>query len=793
MAKRGRARAARASGAPRSHHEQPFGRRATAVSLVIIAAVMLVFFGRTLVFREVLTGGDVLAAAVIFEQYADESLAAGHLPLWNPYVFSGMPFFDSMSWNAVVYPTYWIKTALEAIPGVDLPRLTFLALHYLLAGFGMFFFLRSRGVGHAGATTGGIAFMITPHLVGLAAIGHGGKVLAASYIPLVLMAAQRLMETGARRWVAILALLGGLQFLARHVQVSYYTWLIVAVYVVCDALFGGRERAAWPAFAKRAGMLLGAGVLAALLGAVLLLPLREYADFSTRTAAAGGMGFEQATMWSFHPKEIITFLVPSFFGLADDTYWGTMPFQQVSHYMGYVVLLLAAVAVVRKRGRDVAFLTVLFALGIVLAFGKHFGPLYRLVYETLPGFDRFRVPALFLLMAQFAAAALAGHGASVVLGEGDRGRGPWTKWVVAGAGVGIVVGLVVLLSRSAIADSASIALMAKHKGVEAAVLRSVGDRAAAMAVRDAGILVAMAAAAGVAVLAAGSRRLPALLPALLLIGVATWDLGIVDKRFLHPTRMEPLATYYPETPAVRFLKGQPGPFRVAPLGSDFSSNAYMYHRLESIGGYHPAKLAVYDALLSKAGLGNLKLLAMLNVRYVVGIEQIDHPAFRAVAPGVYEFLGALPRAFLASEAKVTSSPELALAEFGVDNFDPSRTAVLLEPLPGPIESPAGGTVELTAWGPERLEARVSAPRPCLLVLSEIYYEPGWKAFVDGTETKIYRTDYAFRSVYLGAGTHTVVLSHSAGTLRLGLVLSICAAAAIVLLWALPQASGRRRP
>lgn len=762
-----------------------FGPRATLVSLVVIAAVALVFFGRTLFLREVLTGGDVLAAALIFEKHAEQELAAGHLPLWNPHIFSGMPFYDSMSWNAVVYPTYWIKAALEAIPGVDLPRLTFLVLHYVLAGFGMFFFLRARSVGHGGAVVGAVAFMLTPHLVGLATIGHGGKILTAAYIPLILMAAQKVMDTGERRWVAALALLGGLQFLARHVQVSYYTWLIVTLFLVYHLAARPAPRLAWPAAARRVGAVACAAVLAALLAAVLLIPLREYAALSTRTATGGGMGFEQATMWSFHPKEIITFFVPSFFGLANETYWGTMPFQQVSHYMGYLVLVLAAVAVVRKRGHDVTFLAILFAFGIVLAFGKHFGPLYRVVYEALPGFDRFRVPALFLLVAQFAAAALAGHGASTLLGEDGRGRGRWTPWAIGAAGVGIAIGLAAIASRTRLAESASVALMTKHAGVQAELLRSIGAKAAGMAARDGGILVAMAAAAGVSVLVAGARKLPAVLPAVLLLGLVTWDLCLVNGRFMHPMPMEPLASYYPETPAIRFLKSQPPPFRILPLGEEFSSNAYMYHGLESIGGYHPAKLAVYDDLLDKVGMTNLKLLAMLNVKYVIGPEQLDNPAFRKVDPTVHEFLGALPRAFLVGRVEQVPSQNAALQAFGQSSFDPAATVAILEPPPGPVESPEGGSVEIVSWQAERLEVRASVPRPCLLVFSEIYYAPGWKAFVDGAETRIYRTDYAFRSVYLEPGTHTIVMSYAGDAIRLGLVLTLCAAAVIAALWAVP--------
>ena len=149
-----------------------FGSRATLISVLLLVAAGLIFFWRVLFLGEILTGGDVLAAAAIFDDYAAEQMAGGHLPLWNPYIFSGMPFFDSMSWSAFVYPSYWLTFALEKIPGVDLPRLFFLFLHYELAALGTFFYLRSRKVGHGGAVIAGIAFMLSPHMIGLATIGH---------------------------------------------------------------------------------------------------------------------------------------------------------------------------------------------------------------------------------------------------------------------------------------------------------------------------------------------------------------------------------------------------------------------------------------------------------------------------------------------------------------------------------------------------------------------------------------------------------------------------------------------
>ena len=766
-----------------------FGDRATLVSVLIIAAACFIFFWRVIFLGEILTGGDVLAAAAIFEDYANEQMAAGHLPLWNPYIFSGMPFFDSMSWSAFVYPSYWLSFLLEKIPGVELPRLFFLFIHYQLAGLGTFFYLRSRRIGHGGAVIGGIAFMLSPHLVGLATIGHGGKILATAYIPLLLMAAQRLMEGADRRWIAILGLVGGLQFLARHVQISYYTWLAVLVLMVYYLVVRAREGEPWKKLGASVGSIAAGGVLSALLAAVLLIPLMNYSEFSTRAAQGGGMGFDNAVMWSLHPKELLTFLVPSFYGLANETYWGTMPFQQVSHYTGYVVLCLAAVALVRRRDRSVGFLVAVVIVGIVMAFGRHIGPVYKLIYNVLPGFRRFRVPAMSLILAQFSLAALAGYGASVLMGEMGRRKENMLKWAIGCAAVGGAIGLIVLASRGALASAATTTLMAKHVGAPAIAIRDLGSSAAALAFRDAGILLAFAVASGVAIFVAGTQKLKRLLVFGLLLGLVVWDVAVVDARFMKPEKMKPLDSYYRETPAITFLKRQEGVFRIAPVDRGFSSNAWMYHRLESIGGYHPAKLSVTEDLLSRIGVGNLKLLAMLNVRYIVGPEELDHPAFVSVAPGVHENLAALPRVFLAGAVKQVSNERAVLAELNVDNFNPATTAILTDELPGPVFAIEGSAVELVSYEPSEMRVRANIRQPCLLVFSEVYYPPGWSASVDGAETTIYRTNYALRSVYLEPGEHTVVMSYVPKHLRTGLFVSLLALALLVGLMAWP---GRAR-
>jgi hypothetical protein len=157
--------------------------------------------------------------------------------------------------------------------------------------------------------------------------------------------------------------------------------------------------------------------------AVIFLPVREYAAHSIRGGTSGGLPYDYATNWSFHPLEITTWVLPSFMGFGTTTYWGWMPFTDFPHYMGILVLLLAASAVVLwPRERNHVFLGVLAAFSLLLAFGRHLPLLYNLFFETMPYFNKFRVPSMMLVLFQFAVACPAAMGLDRIRAEGDRAR-----------------------------------------------------------------------------------------------------------------------------------------------------------------------------------------------------------------------------------------------------------------------------------------------------------------------------------------------------------------------------------
>ena len=130
---------------------------------------------------------------------------------------------------------------------------------------------------------------------------------------------------------------------------------------------------------------------------------------------SGGADYNYATSWSFSPKELLTFIIPSAFGFGGQTYWGNMPFTDYPNYMGIVILALAAIGFVHRRDQLMWFLLGTSILAIFISFGKNMNIIYDLFYSFFPYFNKFRVPAMILILVQFNASVMAALGLNYLL------------------------------------------------------------------------------------------------------------------------------------------------------------------------------------------------------------------------------------------------------------------------------------------------------------------------------------------------------------------------------------------
>jgi hypothetical protein len=758
----------------------------TAWAAILYALVVVIVFNAVVLGGQTFVSSDT-TAPLGFVRVGEESLwKHGTYPLWNPYVFLGMPSYSSGAYNPLIYPPDWpvavVQKVLPFLPGVS-----WMLLYYFLAGLGTFLLARSWGASTAGAIVAGIGFMITPNFVANGAHGHGSQVVNEAYLPWLLWITSRVWRHAKLTDAALLALLIGFQLLRGHVQIAYYGWLAIGIL----SLFELARTLGKPGGARDAAMRLGLVGAALGLGFALSsffsLPIREYAEQSIRSAGTGGgLKYDYATSWSFSPVEMLTFLVPGALGFGSPTYWGTMPFTDYPNYMGLAFLAVAFLAVVAgRRPFHVTFLLVLAAFCLLVSFGKH-GGIYDFLFKHLPYFNKFRVPVMILIVFQLAIAVLAGLGLTAVAeAAADETRRKrmvlWTGVLAAGVAVLWITGLLGDVWHSAYAQAARASRPDPRLLPDAAIETGYAAMSADI------VRVGFIALVSLAALIAGMLRRFPVRWAIAGVAVATLvDLYVVDKRLMAPVLGPPrqLTAAAERDEVIDFLlsKKAEGEFRIFP-STDFQSNRYAGFRIASLGGYHAAKTQLYQEFLdADSGRAVLSPIAwrLLNVRYLVvnGLLPPEYgftEAFRGQSELVYEFPPALPRVTLVPAFRVVPHAQ-QLALYTDRTHDPA-SVTLLEKDPGIVPT-AHGRARVAEYGLNRVLVETDAEGPTILRLADLDF-PGWRVTIDGKPGEILRADYMLRAVALPAGPHRVEFVFHDLAFEKGLGISLAALAVIL--------------
>jgi hypothetical protein len=775
-------------------------KRAAIVAAVLIAAVC-VLFPDVIFWNRVFFVPDT-QAPLSFTAVGEAALKSGTYPLWNPYLFCGMPSFASLAFTPYVYPPSFITYFLQHI--LHFPEMTWLLFHYVLAGIGVYLLARSLGARSSVSLLAGITFMAMPNYVAMGAYGHGSQACAIAYMPYALLFSWNIMK-GYRRpsMAALLAITLGFQMLRGHLQIAFYTYLIIGLLVLFESVRLLRSRDPRGA-AIGIGAVVSAVVAAVGIAGVLVFPVHQYAALSIRGGGGGGGGLDYgyATNWSLHPKEMLTFVFPWAFGFGKSTYWGTLNFTDYPNYLGLVTVVCCVLALALARSAATWLLVVVALFATTLSFGKFLPVLYGPMFKFFPYFNKFRVPVMALIMQQLALAALLGIGLEAYLRRSTAGTLPsWLgsrrwRWVIVGLGILFVL---VLVGSGGVRES-----IVRNPAVRAKVQGGWLDVAASAYAADLVATILIALVACFVLFLAASRRLLAGTIVLLLGVLALIDLSVVDRKILRPERewsgAQPIIErtsardeFLKPDELIRFFQADSTYFRIFPapaaqLGSwsysvpPFNENRFMVFGIFSIGGYHAAKLRNYQNVMEEMfasfnrGTIPVGILDMLNTKYVLSLfplfkEGTGWPiVWNRQNVYVYRNPTALPRVFLVDRFTVMSQSD-ALVHLTSSDFDPSREVILNEQPSPPPDSVGGSTARVVDYGLNAITVRARLERPCILVMSEIAY-PGWKASVDGQATAVLAADYCLRAIPLSAGDHEIRMHFSSPVLRASLVVSL---------------------
>ncbi len=645
-----------------------------------------------------------LLTDLIIENYAwrsffVDSIRAGEIPLWNPNLFAGAPFLATGQ-HSMLYPFSWIFLLLP----IPLAYGWYTVIQIWLAGVLMYLFGRVLNMRPGSAAIAGIIYQGCGFLL-VSAVVFPMVLGAAVWLPLLLACIEKILQTTAQRkpttllWAAAGAIALGLQILAGHIEITYYTLLVMALYaayrLISEGVSKRREKGVWVGLLRPFAWLLGMVLIGLLLGGVQLIPFYEVGQVNFREGSAS---FTEVLGWAFPARRVLTLALPNFFGnpahhayldvftretvpFGLNTYgelnpqgaytsdWGIKNYVEGGIYLGILPLFLALVGIWglwrdksdRLRRWQGAFFLFLSFFSFAFIFGT---PLYGLLYYGLPFINQLHTPFRWVWPLALCVAVLAGFGVDwlarrPVLSNAEAGaekrRDLFVRVLVAvamlaGAGIFLLLfgSWLVFEQVEPLVDRLFLALALAPTAFASG--RAFYSYQFWQLLILGGMLIATAVTLWLFM-----RAKRPWLPVVVAISLIILDLFLANRGF-HAVNDPALLDYKPEM--VTWLEAQPGEWRLTsftPHGDKpFNANSGWLYGFHDIRGYDsiiPKQYTDYMAAIEpQNGLPfnrvqpianweslNSPLLDVLNVKYIISSEEIDLPKLQAVwqGEGVY--------------------------------------------------------------------------------------------------------------------------------------------------------------
>ncbi|MEA3392388.1 MAG: hypothetical protein U9Q91_05370 [Candidatus Marinimicrobia bacterium] len=748
--------------------------------VALVFLIPLLYFFSPMIFNgERPAGVDISASkgnTNLYVKYQEES---GEKALWNPNIFAGMPVYPRIT-PGIIHADNFIKLLGKVVYAYF--------WYYLIGALGVFFLLRYKKIPWYIALIPAVAYMLLPHWMALLHVGHFAKLRAFMILPWVILSFNYLVDK--RSWLAVGLFTAAFSWIMRtqHVQVTFYSILLLLFLFLVPVirLLFNKE---WKAFSDLAMKIAVAIVLTVAVSSQPFISLQEYTPYSTRggnavqtdvtkvdNAETKGAGLEYATRWSLDGKGIVGFVIPRFAGgLSRETYegskeprlkgravpgyWGEMPFTQSYDFVGILIFIFAVFGVWAYWKKDgfVRGLSIFSGFALLLGLGRHFMPLYKLFFNIIPYFSKFRVPSMIMNVIFLALIILAGYGIKAAVEEAKK-----ANWKLIAGVFGAVAGLLLVIlifsggfayEKAGEAARYGAQNMALYKGVRKEFLQADTLKALALVFASGGVLMALA-----------FKKLKSVTVYVLLGLLISVELFSVSNRAYknmplgNPGSLE--RREFRQTDITRYLSSQAKDARALALGQDSNHYSYFY---PTISGYSAIKLQtiqdIREHCLYTSGGINWNVVNMLGGRYIIVPGRLQEDFLQAVAGDesrkevLYENKAALPKAWLVEEIKTFTDNADILRYMNTRDFDPTKEALLLNSEEKSFA--VDGQVVLKEYTPNYLSFSVDISESQFIVFSEMYYPNGWKLLKGDVEIPIIQTNYALRGAEIPAGEYTL--------------------------------------
>ena len=776
-----------------------------AIAILGFVIVSLFYFYPVLQGKQIFQSDIVQYTGMAKEQ--NDFRASDHVePYWTNSSFGGMPTYQL----GAKYPHDYIGAIDDALR--FLPRPADYLFLYFLGFYGLLLVLK---VDPLKAFFGALAFGFSTYLIIILGVGHNAKAHAIAYMPLVIAGVILVFQ---RRYIVgglLTMFAAALEINANHFQMTYYLLLFLLILAAYFIYKDVKDKAFRPLL-KSFGFLAIAGILAVGANATNLMATAEYAGFSIRSKSeltynpdgsanttSSAMTKDYITEYSYGVMESFNLIAPRIFGGSNSenvgkdsemyemmigngvpdaqaadfvsgmpTYWGDQPIVAAPAYIGVVVFFLAILALfVDNRKIKYVFLSGAVA-SLLLSWGKNFPVLTDFFIDFIPMYDKFRAVSSIQVILElcFPVLAIMGLQSFFKLAKEQHFT---PLWQAAAISFGTIVILFLSKGMFSFAGANDGYYLESYGPQFVDALKSDRKSLFNADLLRSGFFIIVTAG----VLWLYIKNKLAHTTAIVLVGLfMVSDLFFVDKKYVSTkdfVSSRQVEVPFQETLADQEIAKDPGIFRVFEVQDLMGARTSYFHK--SIGGYsavRPRRVQqLFDYQLAK---NNLEVLNMLNVKYVIqkDKEGKDFPAINPDANG---------NAWFVRDVKLVNkaNDEMRLLE----GFDTKRAAIFNINLYGEKFNNArlkrnlddSGTISLEVYKPNYLKYISKSKNEGLAVFSEIYYEKGWNAYVDGVKTDHFPVDYVLRGIMVPAGDHTIEFKFEPEVVKTGSTITLISA------------------
>ncbi len=766
-----------------------------AVFFVIVA---LAYFSPVLQGKVIEQSDIKLFVGMAKEQNDFRKQNDGQEPYWTNSAFGGMPTYQLGAY----YPHDYVKKLDTFIRFLPRPA-DYLFLYFI----GFYILLSCMKVDYRLAIVGALAFGFSTYLIIIFGAGHNAKAHALGYLPMLLGGIILVFRKKYLWGFVLTAIAMALEIRANHYQMTYYFMFLVLILGLVYLVEAIRKKYLKHFFAS-VGILLVAVTIGIAANATGLMATKEYADWSTRGASklsvkpdglpkekSTGLDKEYITQWSYGVSESLNLFVPRLFGgatfenLGEDsktydflidqglqrkraldfssqvrTYWGDQPITSGPAYIGAIIffLFILGLFLVEKKAKWWLFSGVLMSL--LLSWGKNFSLLTDFMIDYFPLYNKFRAVSSIQVILELCAPVLAMLALVALFNPSIEKTKKMKALKIAFTSVmGLCVALFVFKGTFSFEGPGDRMLKANY-GDELYALIKLDRKAIYNNDLFRSFMFVVLATIPLWFYLKGMLKQNLVI--ITLGALIVFDLVGVDLRYVNKDNFvsrRAMNQPFKETVLDKQIKKDNGIYRVFDQSEGLSGarTAYFHH---SISGYHAAKPAgiqdLFDYQLAK---GNMEVLNMLNVKYVVQQDEEgrSYPATNPEANGNAWFITELKKVTSADE-EMNSLQGLASKKVAIVNTKDFSNINRFA-----FRTDSTSVITLTDYKANHLTYASDNTYAGVAVFSEMYYANGWNAYIDGIVQDHFRVNYVLRALRIPEGKHTVEFKFEPAVVQTG--------------------------